>query len=153
VILGVLLLAILAPAAPQSDERIDQVLDAIRIVETGGEPNGGRDATGDQGRSIGPYQIQRAYWIDSGVAGRWEDCREPEYARRVVKAYWMRYCANAYERVDAEVLARIHNGGATGHRKAGTRGYWRRVERELARLREDELVRVADASRSLARLH
>ena len=134
-ILAVGALALCALVAPQREDPIEPILDAIRVVETGGEPNEGRDAVGDGGRSIGPFQIQRAYWYDSGVEGRWEDCRDNEYARRVVRAYWLRYCPRAYERADAQVLARIHNGGSTGHRKTSTLSYWRRVEGELSRAR------------------
>lgn len=133
--LAAMLLAVLpVPAAPQADE-LDLLLDAIRVVETGGEPNGGRDAVGDQGRSIGPFQIQRAYWLDSEVPGSWEDCRDAAYARRVVQAYWRRYAPQAFARADARVLARIHNGGPGGARSERTLVYWTRVERELARLR------------------
>lgn len=118
-----------APARPT----LDQVLDAIQCVETGGEPNGGRDAIGDGGRSVGPLQIQRAYWIDSGVTGRFEDCRDVQYARKVVKAYWKRWCPAALERVDSETLARIHQGGPRGMRRSSTLGYWRKVNGKLQR--------------------
>jgi len=135
VILAVLLLAVVpAPAAPQVDE-LELLLDAIRVVETGGEPDGGRDALGDQGRSLGPFQIQRSYWLDSGVPGSWEDCREASYARRVVHAYWRRYAPQAYDRADAQVLARVHNGGPAGARSQRTLAYWAKVEREIVRVR------------------
>jgi hypothetical protein len=132
-ILAFALCALLCPSPSLAAPDVEPLLDAIRLVETGSEPNGGRDAIGDEGRSIGPYQIQRAYWLDSGVAGRYESCRDPEYARRVVRAYWRRYCPDALDRGDYEVLARVHNGGARGHRKEYTLPYWSKVERELAR--------------------
>ena len=47
---------------------------AIRTVETSGHVNP-QTAVGDRGRSIGPYQITRAYWEDSKVGGRWTWCR------------------------------------------------------------------------------
>src|SRR5262245_20264492 len=78
-----------------------EILDALRTVETGGERNGGRHAIGDGGAAIGPYQIHRAYWIDAKLPGRFEDCRDPDYARAVVLAYWKRYCPEALERLDA----------------------------------------------------
>lgn len=139
-ILALAMCALIAPASVSTCEEpavahaaVETLLEAIRVVETGGEPNGGRDATGDGGRSIGPYQIQHAYWLDSGVAGRYQECRDPEYARRVVRAYWGRYCPEALDRADFEVLARIHNGGARGARKESTLAFWSKVERELAR--------------------
>ena len=112
---------------------LEEILDAIRMVETGGQPDGGRPATGDGGRAIGPYQIHREHWLDSRVPGRYEDCRDPLYSRRVVIAYWQRWCPDALARCDAEVLARVHNGGPRGHEKTGTRPYWERVRVRLER--------------------
>ena len=87
---------------------------------------------GDDGRSIGPYQIQHAYWADAGLPGRWEDCRQIEYARRVMLAYWQRYCPEALDQADAEVLARTHNGGPQGAHRAATLPYWADVQARLA---------------------
>lgn len=115
---------------------LDEILTALRVVETGGVKNGGRRAVGDGGKAIGPLQIHRAYWEDSKIPGRFEDCRELPYARKVVLAYWRRYCPKALEALDAEVLARVHNGGPTGARKESTKTFWRKVERELKRQRE-----------------
>lgn len=133
----------LAPAAPAARESVpaarvatprwsvDEILDALRTVETGGEKRGGRHAVGDGGAAIGPYQIHRAYWTDAKLPGRYEDCRDPRYARSVVLAYWKRYCADALARCDAETLARTHNGGPRGSTRAGTIGFWKKVERAL----------------------
>ncbi len=110
---------------------LDELLQAIRLVETGGCEDGGRNAIGDGGRAIGPYQIHRPYWQDSRRAGRYQDCRDPEYSRRVVLAYWARWCPAALERTDAEVLARVHNGGPRGVEKASTRLFWTKVRAAL----------------------
>jgi hypothetical protein len=96
------------------------LLDAIRQVESGGNCN----AVGDGGRSIGPYQIQRAYWQDSGVTGQYSRCREVGYSERVMLAYWKRYCPGG----NYEALARTHNGGPS---RRGTDGYWRQVKAQL----------------------
>lgn len=117
------LILTLALAAP-GDRAL---LQAIRQVETGGQPNGGRDAVGDGGRSIGPYQLQRAYHADSGVPGTYEQCRDREYAERVVRAYWRRYCPRGSD----EVKARTHNGGRLGPKKAATLKYWKKVQRAM----------------------
>ena len=114
---------------------LDEILAALRATESGGHGNGGRDATGDGGRAIGPYQIHRAYFIDSGVPGRYADCRDPEFSRRVVIAYWQRWCPDALARCDAEVLVRVHNGGPRGARKSSTLAHWRRVESVLSAAR------------------
>lgn len=124
------------------------LLDAIRIVETGGQadPAG---AVGDGGRSLGPYQISRAYWLDAcerseSLRGQpYATVRDVDYAERVMIAYWQRYCPVTLRMVTwqdpamrchaFEVLARIHNGGPNGAHQPATLDYWRRVEAELSR--------------------
>jgi hypothetical protein len=114
---------------------LDEILAALRHVESGGCPDEGRSARGDGGSAIGPYQIHRAYWQDAKVPGSYERCRDAEYARAVVLAYWRRYCPQALQALEAETLVRVHNGGPRGHAKASTRAFWLRVERELWRQR------------------
>jgi len=82
-----------------------EFFDAIRQVETGGQPNGGRDVVADGGRSIGPYCISRAYWLDSRVPGKWLDSRDQKYAERVMLAYWKRYVPQAVKNQNWEILA------------------------------------------------
>jgi hypothetical protein len=101
--------------------------DAVRQVESGGNPN----AVGDGGASLGPYQIQRAYWRDSGVPGRYEQVRDRAYAERVMLGYFKRYCPDALKRGDWQTLARTHNGGLAGPRKAATLKYWAKVRRAM----------------------
>ena len=116
---------------PATDERpwsLDEILDALRRVETGGV----RDpslAAGDDGQAIGPYQIHRAYWQDARLPGAFEDCRDAAYARRVVIEYWRRYCPEALRSLDAEILVRVHNGGPKGHVKRSTVSFWEKVQR------------------------
>ena len=105
---------------------LDQILDAICTVETGG-----RDVTGDHGAAIGPYQIHAAYWKDSGVPGRYEDCHDDAYSRQVILEYWRRYCPAAVKSLDAETLARVHNGGWNGMKKIATLKYWVKVKASL----------------------
>jgi hypothetical protein len=112
---------------------IEILLAAMMMVESGGRC----DVVGDGGRSIGPLQIQYCYWRDSGVPGKYQDCKQPEYAKRVVRAYWKRYCPNALKRGDLQTLARVHNGGPSGanpkyvKRYAATSRYWRKVKRMM----------------------
>ena len=111
-----------------------RLLEAIRIVESGGNDN----AVGDGGKAIGPYQIWRAYWKDAleydpSIGGSYENCYERKYAERVVQAYMARY-ANERRLGHApteEDIARIHNGGPNGHRKKATVSYWEKVQKEL----------------------
>ncbi len=100
--------------------------DAIRMVETGASEQPEK-AVGDGGRSLGPYQISRAYLADSGVRGDWCRCRDQKYSEAVMLAYWKRHCPDALRKRDYETLARVHNGGPNGHRKAATMPYWNMV--------------------------
>jgi hypothetical protein len=130
--------------------KLDELLDAIRMVESGGLKDGGRKATGDGGKAIGPFQIHRPYWEDSKVPGKHDDCRDPEYARKVVLAYWKRYAPKALESVDVQSLARVHNGGPDGARQECTLVFWGKVERQLKAGREQR-AQEAEAKAKKAR--
>lgn len=130
--IGILIMASVLGATPKpTDKQIAPLLKAIRKVETGGQPNSGRDAVGDKGKSIGPYQIQYKYWKDSRVPGNWTQCRDPKYAERVMIGYWQRHCPKALKAGDAETLSRTHNGGPHGAKHGKTQGYWNKVKKEL----------------------
>jgi len=141
------LLAVIASPAPSvaHEHTLLEVLDAIRVVETRGTPNSGRDSGGDSGRAIGPFQIDYSYWKDAGLPGKYEDCRDMDYARRVVLAYWRRYCPNALAEHDAEILARTHNGGPSGAKRDSTLPFWKKVQKELDKAPPVPSSRPADA--------
>ena len=121
-------------------ERLEHIFAAIRLVETGGEADPAA-AVGDGGRSFGPYQISRKYWLDAGALCDWQDVRKEAMAEKVMVAYWRRYCPAALEQGNAMVLARIHNGGPNGLRKmTATENYWRRVLTELNHLKAQAAV-------------
>lgn len=133
---SITVLALVQPARGAGHQRYthQQILDAIRQVESNGDDD---CPDGDEGRSIGPFQICRAFWLDamafdSTLGGSYEKCRERTYAERVVRAYMRRYVPGAWARHDAEVIARTHNGGPRGARKSSTLPFWRRVEAVLA---------------------
>lgn len=113
-------------AAPAHAATLPEFLSALGQVETGH-----RDVQGDDGDALGPLQIHRAYFEDSGVEGRYEDCHDEAFSRRVVVAYLRRYCPDALRRGDWETCARVHNGGPNGARKESTRAYGKRVMRAL----------------------
>lgn len=120
-----------ACAAPPADYDLDRVIDAIRVVETGGEKNPS-EAVGDAGKSIGPFQISRAYWRDAveydpDIGGTYADCKDEAYARRIIRAYLCRYVKTW----DDETVARTHNGGPAGAKKKSTVKYWRKVQKHL----------------------
>jgi hypothetical protein len=126
----VLALLISATATAQSAA----LLDAIRRVETGGckDP---ANAVGDGGKAIGPFQIHRAYWQDAvehdpTIGGKYSDCKDEKYARRIVRAYMARYAPKG---ASDEVMARMHNGGHKGHLKSSTLAYWAKVQKEMKR--------------------
>ncbi len=129
--------ALAAPCRAACAYSLDEILDAIRTVETGGESDGGRHATGDGGLAIGPFQIHRAHWLDTRLAGKYEDCRDPAYARREVVAYWRRYCPDALVELDAQVLARVHNGGPRSSGKESARAYWEKTRVQLEKARSE----------------
>ena len=109
-------------------DRLRPLLDAIREVETGGIVNP-EIAFGDNDTSFGPYQISDAYWQDANMlAGKWQDVGMRSYAEEVMVRYWKRYTSDIDMYEGWEKLARIHNGGPTGHRKTATEDYWNRVK-------------------------
>ena len=121
-----LAMPLLAHAAPHKD--LGRFLDALHWVEASG---GTGPIKGDKGRSLGPLQISKAYWIDAKVAGRYEDCAGLAYSQKVAIAYFEKHCPAALEDGDWEKLARIHNGGPTGHRRNSTLAHWRKVKKEM----------------------
>jgi hypothetical protein len=120
----------LTAAAGQGRSDLRSLLDAIRQVETGNHPDPA-NARGDEGRSLGPYQITWKYWKDSGVPGRYDQVRNQAYAERVMVAYWQRHCPEALAHGDWRTLAKVHNGGPNGPQVFKTIGYWLKVRRAL----------------------
>lgn len=124
------------------------LLDAIEWVESRGGPN----AVGPGGE-IGLYQISEVYVDDINrmlgenkytYADRWD----AEKSRVMVAVYLRYYEENSaikypYYREGAgwrnscdlqtpfERMARIHNGGPNGYRKAATKIYWLKVKERL----------------------
>ena len=99
---------------------------ALHLVETSGRHG---PILGDNGRSLGPLQISRAYFTDSRVGGTYEQVVDLGFARKVVTAYLKRYAPQAWAAGDVVTLARIHNGGPAGARKAATVNYGAKVAR------------------------
>ena len=122
-----LLMTIQATGATENND-LEFLLDAIAHVESDNNPK----AVGDNGRAIGSYQIHRRYWQDGirilGVDWQYRDARDPQKARRVVRAY-LRYYGKGKSLLE---MARIHNGGPRGHRKKATLKYARKIEAILA---------------------
>ena len=128
-----LILAIVPTASAEPD--LSDLLTAIRQVESRGNDK----AVGDGGKAIGPYQIHKAYWqdavdFDKSIGGSYNDCFDPVYAEKVVRAYLKRY---APKNATLEQMARIHNGGPKILKRQGTKAwdnttkYWQKVKKEL----------------------
>jgi hypothetical protein len=122
-ILALLTLASASHAAPP-----ESFWRALHQVETSGRHGA---ILGDNGKSLGPLQISRAYHADSRVAGSYEQVTDLAYARRVATAYFKRYAPAAWQAGDVATLARIHNGGARGHKKQATLPYADKVRRAM----------------------
>ncbi|MFM2124576.1 MAG: hypothetical protein RL328_1027 [Acidobacteriota bacterium] len=106
---------------------------ALHLVETSGRHG---PILGDNGRSLGPLQISRAYFVDSRVGGTYEQVVDLPFARRVVSAYLQRYAPKAWAAGDWRTLCRIHNGGLTGHKKQSTMPYLLKFERAMSALKK-----------------
>lgn len=115
-------------------KEMNNVLAAIRIVESNNKPN----AVGDNGKAIGCYQIWRPYWQDaveySGLHGGYRDCFDCDYADLVVREYMKRYATEKRlgRPVTQQDIARIHNGGPNGYKKKSTEKYWQKVKKVLS---------------------
>ena len=125
----VLLLSLVLAFEKPQQQVSPALLAAIRQVES----HGNDKAVGDGGKAIGPYQVWRVYWqdaveFDKTLGGSYQDCYDPAYAARVVRAYMARYAPKG---ASDEQLARIHNGGPKGHQKEATVAYWAKVQKEL----------------------
>jgi hypothetical protein len=125
--------AVRAPDAPDRGHRgvaarkDAELLDAIRQVESGGVAH---PKDGDHGKSIGPYQIQKAYWIDSGrSAATYQQARQEAPARAAVQDYWHRFARVALATGQMRELAACHHLGRNWRRGIEKDGaYWRRVQ-------------------------
>ena len=144
ILLFVLAMIITSDAAAGEKYSWRQTLDAIREVETGGQPNNGIGARGDGGAALGPYQIWRIYHTDAADRDKsltnYQNClTSKSYSEKVIRAYMHRYAraellrleAGKGTRADVEKVARIHNGGPRGHKKKATDKYWAKVARRL----------------------
>jgi hypothetical protein len=122
------ILALLALASASHAAPPESFWRALHQVETSGRHGA---ILGDNGKSLGPLQISRAYHDDSRVAGSYEQVTDLAYARRVATSYLKRYAPQAWAQGDVETLARVHNGGPAGARKQATLPYADKVRRAM----------------------
>lgn len=104
-----------------------QIIAAIIAVESGGNDF----AIGDGGLAIGALQIHagvvadvnrifKKHYSHSGMTNRVD-------AVAVFKSYIEIYAKNQ----PPEIVARVWNGGPTGHKKKATLPYWGKVSRKI----------------------
>lgn len=107
---------------------------AIHQVETGGRSGrilGDYNPKTKTYAALGPMQVHKSCFQDSGVKGKYEDCANLEFSKRVMEGYLKRYCPQAYKDKDYEILARVWNGGPKGYKNNNTKAYWARVQKYL----------------------
>ncbi len=135
------------PTAQTTPERLitlDDLLNAIEQVESGGDAN----AVGDGGAAVGSFQIHKIYVDDVNriqlakheerhmgyLPYKYHWRKDRNISRDMVSIY-LRYYATM-RRIDrkptAEDMARIHNGGPNGWKKDSTKEYWGKVKIYLA---------------------
>lgn len=106
---------------------IDQLLDAIAVVESGNNAN----AIGDGGKAVGVYQLWEVYVKDvnrfAHTTYTSKDRYNPVKSREITQLYITHYGAGK----SIEAQARIHNGGPKGHKKAATLKYWRKIQKAM----------------------
>jgi len=123
----VLILSFLIGASCQG-ENLDKFFSALAKVESSGNPR----AVNVKEKALGIYQIRPAFFLDSGVKGKHEDCFNPVFARKVCEGYYKRYAAKALKEQDFESLARCHNSGWNfAKKKHLTNAYWNKVRKNL----------------------
>ena len=134
-ILSLIVSAILTVSPSWTEPDWTRFLTALRLTETGDQPNNGIGAKGDGGKSIGPYQISKACWTDATeydktIGGKYEDClTDPEYSKKIVRAYVCRWLRKDGSMEDA---ARLWNAGPKwASKKPLTDGYAKRFQRNL----------------------
>lgn len=115
-----------------SAANLDQFFYALGQIEASGNPK----AYNAKENAVGIYQIGKLYFLDSGVKGVHSNCFEASFAKIVCVKYFERYEPNALKKLDFEALARLHNGGSNWRKhKAATDKYWRKVKKELDKIR------------------
>lgn len=120
---GILLLSWTLGASTE----FDRFFSALIWVES----RGNSQARGDYGRSHGPAQIGRSYFLDALEVDptlKWEMVYTVEGSQKIFRAYMKRW---KVPETDFERMARVHNGGPKGHLKPATLRYWRKIQKEM----------------------
>lgn len=118
-----------------SINEFNELLDAISFIES----NNRNTVIGDNGKSVGRFQISKAYIDDVNrflknkkIRYSYEDRNDPIKSREIVRVYLIEY-GKHYSKVTGkipsiEVYARIHNGGPSGWKKSATNVYVKKIK-------------------------
>ena len=110
------------------------------------ESNGDDSARGDNGNAYRCLQIWQSYLTDAnefaGTNYIHDDMDDRQKSVAVFTAYMKRYATEKrLGRIPtAEDIARIHNGGLNGYKKASTEKYWLKAQAELRRMGAHDLA-------------
>lgn len=107
---------------------LDTLWYAITTVESGRK----KDAIGDDGKAVGIAQIHRILVDDvNRILGtklyKYDDRLNPIKSREMFEIYMYHYAWDFLE--SYEKMARIWNGGPTGHNSTATISYWEKVKK------------------------
>lgn len=129
IIFKALILAIIIKGSSFGQVPVDSsLINAIHQVETGEKLGPIRGKHGE----LGPFQITKAYWIDSKVKGNFSQCSDYDYSVRVVEAYFNKYGRDYLTKKDYEALARLHNSGPDWKKKTPkTDNYWLLIKKQI----------------------
>jgi len=108
------------------------------------ESGGNQYAIGDNGDAVGAYQIHveviqdvnERYGTRYVNADRFNKVKSAEIATRYLKYWGGREGVNfkdGINRREAQVLARIWNGGPKGHERSCTVSYWERFKKQYSK--------------------
>lgn len=117
-------------AVPTAPVTIWQLMDAISFVESGNNP----DAIGDNGKAVGPFQIQPIMLDDvNRILGKEVFTLKDRYSLTKSRLIFLIYTTHYNCNQDASRIARDWNGGPNGHTKSATLPYYLKVHDALNR--------------------
>ena len=116
--------------------RINALLSAVMMVESGGDPN----KIGDHGQAIGVLQIRPCMVEECNrILGcprhfTLADRKSTSASRAMFRVYMSRWGRGK----NLEVMSRRWNGGPMGEKRIATKIYWRKVQREIKCLKNHQ---------------
>ena len=124
----ILLLSPVLIAGSTKPDPIDTLINALCAVESNHNPR----AIGDGGQAVGilqihPIMIKDVNRILRKDAYTLSDRKDPGKSRMICRVYLLHYGKGKSN----EYLARIWNGGPSGHKKQATAKYWNKVKNIL----------------------